>query len=88
VADETSILSGLNARFFTSLVVPDEGHPVERPRKSAQGIFLSGLALMALGAVIHFHPVPGITAEAGNIFAPYIPAVSRDSIFLIGLGGL
>ena len=38
---------------------------------------------MALGAVIHFHTVPGIALDAGDIFTPDIDAVPGDAIFLI-----
>ena len=38
---------------------------------------------MALRAVIHFHAIPGIALDAGDIFAPDIPAVTGNAIFLI-----
>jgi hypothetical protein len=38
---------------------------------------------MALGAVIHFHAIPGIAFNAGDIFAPDIDTVSGNPVFLI-----
>jgi hypothetical protein len=42
---------------------------------------------VALGAVIHLHPVPGVLLESGDVLAPDIPAVSCDSVFLVDLQG-
>jgi hypothetical protein len=38
---------------------------------------------MALGAVIHFHAVPGIALDAGDVFTPDVSAVTGNAIFLI-----
>jgi hypothetical protein len=38
---------------------------------------------MALRAVIHFHAIPGIALETGDIFAPDIPAIAGNAILLI-----
>jgi hypothetical protein len=42
---------------------------------------------MALGTVVHFHPVPSIMFESRDILSPYIPAVPCDSIFLVHFQG-
>src|SRR5512137_1801877 len=44
--------------------------------------------LVALGTVVHFHAVPGVALEAGDVLAPDVPAVSRDPVLLIGLEAL
>jgi hypothetical protein len=38
---------------------------------------------MAFRAVIHFHAIPGIELDTGDIFAPDIPAVTGNAVFLI-----
>ena len=40
---------------------------------------------MALGAVIHFHAIPGIALDTGDIFAPDIPAEACNPVGLIHL---
>ena len=41
---------------------------------------------MALGAVVHFHPLPWLVAKTGNVFPPDIAAVAGDAVFLINPG--
>lgn len=43
------------------------------------------LFAMAFGAIIHFHAIPNVAFEAGNVFAPNITAVTGNSIFFINL---
>ena len=33
--------------------------------------------------IIHFHPVPGVPLDTGDILAPYIPTVAGNTIFLV-----
>jgi hypothetical protein len=49
-----------------------------------------GTQCMTVGAVVHFHAIPGILLEPAYILSPDVPAVSGDPIFLVnpGFGGL
>ena len=40
---------------------------------------------MALRAVVHLHPIPGVLLEAGDVPAPYIAAVLGEAIVLVRL---
>jgi hypothetical protein len=42
---------------------------------------------VALGAVVHLHPVPGVGLETRDVLAPDIPAVSCDTVLLVHLQG-
>ena len=39
--------------------------------------------LMTFGAVIHFHAIPRVAFDAGNIFTPDVDAVSADAVFAV-----
>ena len=47
--------------------------------------FVAGFPFMAFCAVVHFHPhaVLGRT-QSGDVVSPYIPAVTRNPVFLVG----
>ena len=38
--------------------------------------------LMAFRAVVHFHAIPGIVLDSGNIVPPDVPAVTADAVSL------
>ena len=39
--------------------------------------------LVAFGAIIHFHAIPGIALKAGDVLAPDIPTVSGNAVGFI-----
>ena len=46
----------------------------------------SELFLMAFSTIIHFHPVPAVLLETGNVFSPDVPAVAGNPALFIDPG--
>jgi hypothetical protein len=46
-------------------------------------VLIDIVLLVAFRTIIHFHPVPGVFLETGNVFTPYIAAVSGQDIIFI-----
>jgi hypothetical protein len=40
---------------------------------------------VALGTIVHFHPIPGVLFQTKHVFAPEITTVACDTVFLIHL---
>jgi hypothetical protein len=40
---------------------------------------------MTFGAIIHFHTIPGVAFDSGNVASPNISTVTGNSIFFINL---
>jgi hypothetical protein len=53
------------------------------PLVSLNAVLVDVFLLMTLRAIIHFHPIPGITLKSGDILAPDIPAIAGNAIFFI-----
>ena len=43
------------------------------------------LLLVAFGAVIHFHAIPGVFLDPDDILSPDVPAIACDPVLLIQL---
>ena len=46
-------------------------------------ILVDVFSLVTFGAVIHFHSIPGVLLESGDIFAPYVSAQAGNAVGLI-----
>ena len=55
------------------------------PPQGLNAVLIDALFSVALRAIIHFHAIPGVALETGDIFAPDIAAVTGNAVFFINL---
>ena len=55
------------------------------PPKGLYAVLVDVFFFVAFRAIIHFHAIPGVALNAGDILAPDIDAVAGNAIFSINL---